>query len=170
MKKLVFLAVVLIGLAATTFAQTHVTSVTSSPTGGIINPPTSSVSPNLNIENAAAMDFGTITNSATGGTIRMWPEGGFQTSGGIVTSSPTGTPATFKIKGANQQPTITIGNPHQTFGTTKFDIVPSTDTYISPNGAYPGEYIVKVGGTLTLSANTSGSLAGIVVQVTVNAQ
>ena len=167
MKKLVFLAVVLIGITAMSFAQ-KTTSVTSGATGGKVIAPTT-VSPDLNIENVTAMDFGTITNSATGGTVRLWPEGGLSASNGIVAPT-TGTAATFKITGSTQFPTITIGNPHQTFGTTKFDIVQAQDCLIQPNGAYAGQYIVKVGGTLTLNAGAAGNLASIVVSVTVNAQ
>ena len=166
MKKLILLAVVVLGFAATSLGQNFGVFVGK----GLINPP-GGISPALAVVGQLDLDFGTITNSATGGTVKMWPAGGIQTGGGVTTLALTGTPATFKVTGANILPTVTIAPLHTALaGIGAFDILPISDCLIEPNGAAAHEYIVKVGGTLTLVAGAQGNLNIPNITVTVNNQ
>jgi len=173
MKKLFLLAVVVLGFTFTTFAQikTGSSGSVTVPLGGA-----GSISPAINVSWVSNLNLGTVTNSSTGGTVRLWPAGGIQTGGGVTTSAITGTAATFKITGANILPTVDITPLYSNIlnagsvSVGRFDIVPASDCNISPNGTYAHEYIVQVGGTLTLNANATGSVTIPGVTITVNNQ
>jgi len=171
MKKLILLAVIVFGFAASTLAQTYHLSAASGGAQGAFSVVTT-VSPQLNIEVVSPMNFGAIVNTVSGGTVRLWPDGSLVPSTGIgVVPSRIGTPATFLIKGSTLYPTITIGNPNQTVsGYYTFNIIQNQDCSIAPHGAYAGQYDVKIGGTLTLNPGVTGDLSAINVNVTVNAQ
>src|ERR1035437_3932198 len=104
MKKLILLAVVIFGFAATSFAQVHSATLNGG-SGNVLAP--LAQSPNLNVIGKAEMAFGDIRNVKNGGWVKMDFNGGITKSTGMEANA-TGTPATFDISGATITPTITI--------------------------------------------------------------
>jgi hypothetical protein len=97
MKKIFVLAIVFIGFAITTFAQT----VANAGVTAIIETPSSGTK---SIAYIADMDFGTITNnlaSGSTGTLTLNPDGTITAiDPGLAQATHTGKPAQFLIKGA----------------------------------------------------------------------
>jgi hypothetical protein len=168
MKKLLFLAVVVLGFTAFSHAQSAASAgafarievPSTSGGGGSVNVPQS-------IGWTADMNFGTITNTlaaGTTGTITLSPVGGISipTGTALAHGTMTGAPAEFLIKGATPgQINITYPATLQLTG----DGVPLTLT-LTPNVLttpacwvdVPGstDKKLKIGGTLAIPAGAWG--------------
>ena len=172
MKKIFILAVVLLGFAATTFAQTvanaGVTAVIETPASGT-----------KSIGYIGDMDFGTITNnlaSGSTGTLTLNPDGTITAiDPGLAQATHTGKAAQFLIKGASPG-TITITYPAslQLYGsgapltvTLTPDVVHNAACWEDVAGSTDQK--LKMGGTLSIPAGAYGGYSSgstLVVTVT----
>jgi len=192
MKKLILLAVVILGFAATSFAQSANASV-----NGVINTPTVAA---LSVNWVQNMDFGTITNNATTSTqgsptgdayMRIIPQEG----NGLVTvtqnklTSTVAKPAKFRVNNvyttgtpgglASTDITLTnytdhtLSNGNAWFdtnsgGTTNTDCgnYVCTNSYLVPGSTT--DYYVVVGGILQMNKLATGSINVSGLTVTIN--
>ena len=166
MKKLILLAVVVFGFAATSFAQVHTATLNGG--GGNVLPPLAQ-SPSLNVTGTDFMAFGDIRNVKNGGWVKMDYTGAITKSTGMVAGN-TGIPATFKIEGATIAPTITIPTIYFPFNGGKLDILQSQDTYIDEPYGAANSYRVRIGGTVTLYDGATGAFTITGLTVSVNNQ
>ena len=168
MKKLILLAVVVFGFAATSFAQVIVSNGVIS--AGI----TPATNPNAGATMTAgdALKFGTIVSSTLyDGTLLV------KANGQIVKTNVTATgdiwPATFNVtKLMSGTPIITLSTKHWDWGNgIVLDINPD-----DPNNLYstalatPGNFTVRVGGLLTIAKNSTGNINITNFTVTLNNQ
>ena len=171
MKKIFILTIVVLGFAATTFAQTV---ANASATAIIETTPSGTKS----IGYKADMDFGTITNNlATGntGTLTLNPDGTITAiSAGLAQATHTGIPAQFLLKGATPG-TIAITYPATlpltgagaplTLTVTP-DVVHNAACWEDVAGST--DQILKIGGTLSIPAGAYGGYtSGSTLVVTV---
>ncbi len=171
MKKIFILAVVVFGLAATTFAQTV---AKASATAIIETTPSGTKS----IGYIADMDFGTITNNLTTGntgTLTLNPDGTITAiAAGLSQATHTGRPAQFLIKGATPG-TIAITYPAtlQLTGsgapltlTVTPDVVHNAACWEDVAGTTDQK--LKIGGTLSIPSGAYGGYtSGTTLVVTV---
>jgi hypothetical protein len=173
MKKLIILAVVVFGFAATSFAQNKANAgvfakieapATAGGGGGAATP--------HSIGWVTDMDFGIITNTTTGGTVRLdAASGAFGTPTGGLTVPSNGTVAQFLVKGASTSIAVTYPTVLTLTGngtSMTLNIAKATDESWTPTST-PGEYNLKIGGTLTVPAGAWGGYtcgSGLTVTVT----
>lgn len=174
MKKLVFLAVVLIGITATSFAQTvaNANMVTS-----IV--PASSPNANLKIGYVGNLIFGQVTNNG-GGVVSVFAAGTRAVDDpNKLTVSGNFQPASFNIEGAIQGTlALAFSQTHFPFGTGSWVDVDgitglNQNTLFTTLGAVQGvngKYLLKVGGTLHIAPGENGSYDLSGLSVTVNMQ
>jgi hypothetical protein len=181
MKKLILLAVVILGFAAFSNAQTaanagafaRIEVPSTGGGGGGVNVPQS-------IGYVADMNFGIITNTlsaGTSGTITLSPTGSLSIPTGANLAHPTmsGAPAEFLIKGATPGSiTITYPATLQLTGegapltlTLTPDVIHNSACWVDVAGTTDKK--LKIGGTLSIPANAHGGYSsgtGLTVTVT----
>ena len=167
MKNLLVLAIIVLGFAATSFAQV---TATASTTATIITP--------IAIEKDVDMNFGNIAVSPTlGGTVVLPTSGARTKTGGVTLPVVTGTvsAASFTVTGEGNSTysitlpssAITLTAPGGTMTVDNFVSTPSNTGTLSS-----GTQEVKVGATLNVSAaqaaGTYTNAAGLFVTVNYN--
>ncbi len=172
MKKLVLLAVVLIGITATSFAQQ-----TLQAQAGIQAQVQAATSPNASfwIGSLNDMDLGIITNKAEAGhnaTLQLLPNGN-ATPNAYLTYTGIPKPASFLVKGSgttldNTQITVTPSIPVFSGGHGVFESNNTTYVSVTPVAGQSGQYTIKVGGLLTLDKDAIGTISVSGLTVTVN--
>lgn len=166
MKKLILIAVVVFGFAATSFAQ-HVSDpvIISMPK---INKPLG-ISPDFAFGAQTAMSFGEITNIKNGGWIHLSTSDAITTSDAKITVVAGSKAATFLINFANIKPSITIPTIYFPFTGGKLDIDPVNDLALEEAvGGVATSYKVKIGGTVTLYDGATANafnLTGLTISV-----
>jgi hypothetical protein len=145
-------ALLLVGVAASSFAQV---SATANASAIIVTP--------IAISRTAHMDFGNVAVSASGGTVVLAPAGGRSTTGGVTLPATTGSPAAaaFHITGASGYTyAITLPAAVTTISSGANDM--TVDTWTStPNATGTltgGADDVTVGATLHVSANQAAGI------------
>ena len=147
MKKVLVLAIVVLGFAASSFAQV---TATASTTANIITP--------IAITKTVDMNFGNIAGSPTlGGTVVLPTAGARTLTGGVTLPVVTGTvtAASFTVTGEGSSTysitlpssAITLTGPSGTMTVQNFVSTPS-----STGALTSGSQQVKVGATLNVSA------------------
>jgi len=168
MKKVLVLSIVVLGFAASTFAQV---TATASTTATILTP--------IAITKTVDMNFGNIAVSPTvAGTVVLPTTGARTLTGGVTLPVVTGTvtPATFTVTGDGTSTysitlpgsTITLNGPaSSTMTVQSFVSTPSSTGVLTA-----GTQTVKVGATLNVSAGqgagTYTNAAGLFVTVNYN--
>ena len=166
MKKLLLLAVVILGFAATSFAQKDAT-------GWVTGTTTSPVSANasMTFQALTPLIFGNVTSSPLyDGTLLL------KANGQVVKTNVTGSgqfAATFAVTQLNSGTPIILINPKHFElghgGVIKLDINQDDPDYVSSSAdATPGNYTVRIGGLLTVPAKSYGSLDVPSFTVTLN--
>ncbi len=130
------------------------------------------------------LDFGDIVVGASGGTVRLYPNGTRTTTGSVSTVGTTQQPATFSGAGTvNQQVLISLSansiqltGPGAPMTVSNFEIGSSPSAILSTSpqrfriSSANGVFAFPVGATLTVNANQApGSYAGT-WQITLNYQ
>jgi len=150
--KLFAIAVVILGFAATTFAQVPVgVSANATATGTIITP--------ITITNAGDLNFGNVAVSASGGTVILTPAGSRTTTGGVTLPNfniGTVTAAHFDVTGTagytyaitlpSTPTTVTSGS--NSMLVNAFTSTPTTTGALDGSG----EQTIDVGATLNVNA------------------
>jgi hypothetical protein len=165
MKKLLALAVVILGFTAVSFAQVSATATAS---GTIVSP--------IAIANAGNLNFGNVAVSATAGTVILAPAGTRTITGGVTLPAVPGTvtAAHFAVTGSQNYtyaitlpstPT-TVTSGANTMTVNAFTSTPTTTGTLDGSGAQT----VDVGATLNVgAAQASGTyLSATPFTVTVN--
>jgi hypothetical protein len=179
MKKLLLLAVVILGFAATSFCQTsHPANVT------VMGQVTIGAGANASfaINSMNALDFGDITNNATAGNnakISIWPNGTINQEINM-THGGAPKPALFKVTGADTQildTDITLTGNVQHTGNVFFDTSSGGTTNSNITGNYTSitavsglakAYWISVGGVLELNNLATGAITISGLTLTVN--
>ena len=146
MKKLIVLAVVVLGFAATSFAQTQ--TGTASATTTLLKA--------ITITNNADLNFGQIfITSGTAGTLAISPDAtGTLTASNVIIRASTGTAAKFTITGGDKakayaitvSSTVNLSN-----GTTTLVLTPSKNDVSAALSAGTDGYLY-IGGSLAIPA------------------
>jgi hypothetical protein len=160
MKKLVLLAVVLIGITATSFAQATATANASA-----------TILPKVSVQKNNDLNFGGIYTGATGGTVVIAAQDGNVTRTGTASmNSGTGNAAKFTISGMANAP-VTVVLPGTILNLTgagvpmpytlATNITPGTGGALAAFLDWQGNYTFWVGGTLTVGATQApGTYSG----------
>lgn len=153
--KIFTLAIAILGFSASSFAQI--------PTGtfAIANASATMLTP-LKIEKNQDLNFGNIASSMEAGTAVLTTAGGISRTGGVaILKNITPTAAQFTVTG-DQNQKYSMDAPASielTSGSTKLTLVLDYGTNTaSGNVLTGGSSVIKVGGTLSVPANT---VAGI---------
>ena len=181
MKKLILLAIVVFGFAATSFAQV---SAGASANGQIQLP---SAPAAFSVNWFQDMDFGTLLNNATAGndaTLTIFATGLNSKSSNLTVTGVTPRPAKFLCKNAFSSPVtldqislspLTFADAGGTWSfTTGVPIASQTTadirwTDVSEFGTHgSGQYMIAVGGLLTLHPGAVGNINITGLTVTVN--
>ncbi len=149
MKKLIILAIVVLGFAANSIAQV---SATATATGTIVTP--------IAITNAGDMNFGNVAVSATPGTVILSTASTRSITGGVTLPAVTGTVAAahFNVTGTPSYTyAITLPSTATTVTNPALDFM-TVDTWQStptPTGVLNagGTQTIDVGATLHVDAN-----------------
>ena len=167
MKKVLVLAIVVLGFAASSFAQV---TATASTTATIITP--------IAITKDVDMNFGNIAVSPTlGGTVVLPTAGARTQTGGVTLPVVTGTvaPASFTVTGEGNS-TYSITLPSSAITLTSANGTMTVENFVSNPGntgtLSNGTQVVKVGATLNVGAaqpaGTYTNAAGLFVTVNYN--
>jgi len=154
MKKLVFLAVVLIGFTAISMAQTK--KISGVPATGVIVAPTSA-NASADIAYVNGLEFGTITSSNLYDGSYLLKASGTVVKTNVTSDATTPKPATFTVtKLVSGTPQISISKDSFVLGTGATLYLSVTDPdYISFTAGAPGTYTVKLGARIDMSKNAS---------------
>lgn len=169
MKKLILLAVVVFGFAATSLGQPVKVITGGVITGGIT--PAGSVNADANIATGDVLSFGSIVSSTQyDGSLLVKANGQIVKTN--VTASGNIWPATFNVtKLMSGTPIITLGTKHWDWGTVQLDINPDDpDNLYSSALATPGSFTVRIGGLLTIAKNSTQAISINNFTVTLNNQ
>jgi hypothetical protein len=165
MKKLLVLAIVVLGFAASSFAQV---SATATATGTIVSP--------IAITKAQDLNFGNVAVSATPGTVVLAPDASRSITGGVTLPAVSGTvtAAHFDVTGT---PSYTYAI---TLPSTSTTVSSGTDNMVVDNfTSFPattgtldalGVQTVNVGATLNVDASQAPGTytSAVPFEVTVN--
>jgi len=165
MKKLLALAVVILGFTAVSFGQIGKTA-TATASAYIVSP--------ISITNAGDMNFGNVAENGTAGTVVLPVVGARTYTGGVTLPAVIGTvsPAAFTIKGTTDYaftfsvPTTATVVANGGAGTMSVDTWTSNSTGVLTGG----EVTVNVGATLHVTGGqeTGAYTSAIPFTVTVN--
>jgi hypothetical protein len=171
MKKLLLLAVVVFGFSTLSIGQNNQAGVGIQ---GQVQGPVN-VNATFSVNAINDMDFGYITNNATAtayGIMIIPPSGSPTTPGNFISYTGSPKPAQFLCKGAGtvvaQGDIVVSPTSYTVLGTGLFE-TDATTTYtgITTNGT-AGQYVIKVGGKLTLPKGASGTISVTGLTITVN--
>ena len=146
MKKLIVLAVVVLGFAATSFAQTQTATATA----------TTTLLKAITLTNNANLDFGQIfITSGIAGTLAIAPTAaGTLTATNVIIRASTGTAAKFTITGGDKAKLYAItvsATVDLTNGPNTLTLTPSKSD-VSAALAAGSDGILYIGGSLTIPA------------------
>ncbi len=162
MKKLLTLALVILGFSVSSFAQV---TATATATGTIVSP--------INISKTLDMNFGNVAVNGTAGTVVLVPAGTRSVTGGVTLPASAGTVSTarFTVTGTSGYTyAITLPVVATTVTSGANTMTVSTFTNDATGTLTGGTQIVNVGGTLNVAgAQAAGTyVSGIAFPVTVN--
>lgn len=159
MKKLLLLAIVVLGISTVSFGQSESQAATATAT--LITP--------ISILKSADLNFGTVASSNTAGTAVITPAGGASRTDGVTLMSggATRTAASFTVSGEGTNgitvsyPTSIVlagtTTPANTLTVNTINAASAAGTAITSGGNIPlisGALTINVGGTLVVPANT----------------
>lgn len=158
MKKLLLLAIVVLGFSAVSFGQ-EAPVATATATATLVAP--------LTITKTGDMNFATVAGSSSASTILMSTTGALTPSAGAYVISGSPTSAKFSITGAAGE-VISITLPGTitltaTGGSAGVTVGTFTDDDTSDKIPASGPLVINVGGTLTLPENV---VAGVYTNTT----